>query len=416
MVPSDERPPHHVRSLVGDVVIEMLERLDESATAVSESIHAACQELSDDLYRATRQSTRANLGLVTTMIAEGADPALFTPPEEALAYARTYVHEGLSFELLTRVYREGEHAYARLWRERLQAAAAAPAQLGDSVGYIEDWLFAYVRAINQQLALAYADEREQWIRGSIAVRSDEVRAILSGARIDMIEASSRLGYRLDSRHVAFVIFSVDPETVDPVRGARAVEELEAIAAQVADGFGASSWLAVPMVGYYAGWVAVGEDTGTRPPLRLRPGLRIAFGRPGAGIAGFRRSYLEALVARRVSELSNETPVSLSFSDVSLEALLTTDVDEARRFVQDELGELFDETEPNRRLLRTLEVYLEEDSSFVRSARRLGVHENTVAYRVRRAEGTLGRPTGERQLELRNALRLAHFLGSRESPL
>ena len=42
----------------------------------------------------------------------------------------------------------------------------------------------------------------------------------------------------------------------------------------------------------------------------------------------------------------------------------------------------------------------------RAAARLGVHKNTVAYRIRRAEELLGYGVRERQLELQTALRLA----------
>ena len=57
------------------------------------------------------------------------------------------------------------------------------------------------------------------------------------------------------------------------------------------------------------------------------------------------------------------------------------------------------------LAATLRVYLEEGTSPVRAARRLGVHENTIVYRVRRAEAQLGHPVAERGLELAVALRL-----------
>jgi DNA-binding PucR family transcriptional regulator len=57
----------------------------------------------------------------------------------------------------------------------------------------------------------------------------------------------------------------------------------------------------------------------------------------------------------------------------------------------------------------LAIFLDEGASFVRAARRLGVHSNTVAYRVRRAEAELGHPVTERQLELRCALRLSRLL-------
>src|SRR3954466_1389815 len=98
-------PPHRVRSIIGDVVADMSAVLDESASVVAGTIHENVSELSDDLYAATRQSTRANIGLITTMVASGAEPTVFTAPEEALSYARGYVHEGLSLECLSRVYR-----------------------------------------------------------------------------------------------------------------------------------------------------------------------------------------------------------------------------------------------------------------------------------------------------------------------
>ena len=43
---------------------------------------------------------------------------------------------------------------------------------------------------------------------------------------------------------------------------------------------------------------------------------------------------------------------------------------------------------------TLSAFYEEGSSFVRAARRLGVHENTVTYRVQRAEELLGHSVTE----------------------
>jgi hypothetical protein len=411
MAASVETPPYAVRSLVADVVAEMSEQLDESATVLSDVIHAACPELSLDLYMATRQSTRANLGLVTTMIAEGAAPSAFAAaPEETLAYARTYVHEGLSFDLLTRVYHEWEHAYARLWRETLQVRASTPRDLGDALTYIEDWLFAYVQAMAQRLGAAYGTERAQWVRGSVAVRSEEVRAILSGARIDMIEASSRLRYRLEANHLAIVIFRRHPSSGDRLaNGARPFHEMAQLTDDIARSRGASSVLSLPMAGFYAAWLAVGDDVLASALPGLPSELQVALGRPGAGLEGFRRSHHEALQARRISQLSGRSPAALDYGAVTLEALLTHDVAEARRFVHDQLGPLLDDSEANRRVLRTLEVYLEEDASFVRAARRLGVHGNTVAYRVKRAEHALSRMATDSQLELRTALRLAHLV-------
>jgi hypothetical protein len=411
MVSMTEAPSRRVRSLIDDVLVDMTANIDESATQVSEAIHSACSELTDDMFPATRQSTRANLGLITTLIGEGSEPNAFRAPEEALSYARSYVHEGFSFELLTRAYRLGEHAYGRLWLEQFHARAADASELADSMGYFSDFLFAYVGAMNNPLSEVYTAEHERWIRGSVAMRSEEVRAILAGAKVDVTEASSRLRYRLDGRHLGFVIWN-QGEVGKPAgaHGPGVFDEMDRLAAELADHAGASSALLLPIASYYAGWAAVGNDVDLDTLPRSRGGLRIALGRVGKGIEGFRRSHQEALLTKRVASLSERPSVTfMSFGAVALDSLLTNDLEEAKRFVHYEIGPLMDDSDSSRRLAATLEIFLHEESSFVRAARRLGIHENTVAYRVRRAEELLGRRATDRQLELRAALRLAHFV-------
>jgi DNA-binding PucR family transcriptional regulator len=62
-----------------------------------------------------------------------------------------------------------------------------------------------------------------------------------------------------------------------------------------------------------------------------------------------------------------------------------------------------------RLRATLQVFLEENGSNTRTGRRLGIHQNTVAYRVTRAEELLERPVTQRRLRLQVALQLAQAL-------
>lgn len=398
--------------MIGDVAEEMRVDLDETAGIVSDSIHENCEGLSDELYLSTRQSTRANVGLINTMLGEGADPTDFTAPEEALAYARSYVHEGLSLELLTGAYRQGQKAYTRLWLERLKARATTMDELADSMGYFSDWLFAYIESMNRPLTEVYTAEHERFIRGGLAMRSEEVRSILSGTHVNVTEASGRLRYRLEGRHLGFVIWNdkADPSQTAIADGHKVFGEMDRLSAEIADALGASSFLSLPIGRYTAGWATVCED----PPLETLPlsrnGLRVAMGRVAKGIDGFKRTHQEALLTRRVANLHARPNAScVSFGSVALDALLTSDLEEARRFVSAELGPLMDESDSTRRLAATLEIFLHEESSFVRAARRLGIHENTVAYRVKRAEELLGRKAGERQLELRAALRLARFV-------
>ena len=75
------------------------------------------------------------------------------------------------------------------------------------------------------------------------------------------------------------------------------------------------------------------------------------------------------------------------------------------FVERALGELGRDDDLARRLAATVSVYLEENASRSRAAKRLGIHENTISYRVRQAEEILGHSLETRTLELRVALML-----------
>jgi DNA-binding PucR family transcriptional regulator len=140
------------------------------------------------------------------------------------------------------------------------------------------------------------------------------------------------------------------------------------------------------------------------------GRRAALGIPADGLDGMRRSYEEARSARRVAEVMGARPGSITrYSSAALTAVLTADPGEAVRFAEIQLGALADPDDAMTRLRATVRVYLEENLSPARTARRLGIHQNTVVYRVKRAEEILGREVSSSPLELGVALRLAEGL-------
>src|SRR5262249_44647401 len=114
----------------------------------------------------------------------------------------------------------------------------------------------------------------------------------------------------------------------------------------------------------------------------------------------------AAQARRVVELT-EPPAGCVelYERVAPVALATQDPLLARSFVADELGSLADGSGPSERIAETLAAYLAEGSSPARAAKRLGIHENTVANRIAKAEQQLGYPIEGRRLELALALRM-----------
>jgi DNA-binding PucR family transcriptional regulator len=189
--------------------------------------------------------------------------------------------------------------------------------------------------------------------------------------------------------------------------------MERTAAAVAKSLGAGTPLTVAQGRHLACWAgrrSEPELSRLRLPRTGARGLSVAAGTPAPGVEGFVLSHREALSARRVALLRGDGEGAVAtYPDLGLEALFAEDPEAARRFAARELGPLAAGDDATVRFASTVAIFLEEGSSFVRSGRRLGIHANTVAYRVRRAESLLGRPVTERQLELRVALRLTRLL-------
>jgi DNA-binding PucR family transcriptional regulator len=135
-------------------------------------------------------------------------------------------------------------------------------------------------------------------------------------------------------------------------------------------------------------------------------VSLAIGEPGTGIDGFCRTHAEAEHARRVALLGRSRPgVVTRYADVELLAIATIDLERTRMFVDRALGRLADDDDVARRLAATLSIYLQENRSRTRTAKRLGIHENTVTYRIRQAEGVLEHSVESDALELAMALAL-----------
>jgi len=139
-----------------------------------------------------------------------------------------------------------------------------------------------------------------------------------------------------------------------------------------------------------------------------PGIVVAFGRPAKGVAGFRSSQAEALQSARIASLAGSGGVT-GYAEIELVSLLATDLPRARAFVARQLGPLASAAEPAQRLRETVLAFLRSGGSATRAARELYVHQNTVAYRVKRAEEMLGRSVTDSPIELICALMLADVL-------
>jgi hypothetical protein len=407
-------PPAASRGEIEAMVETLGRELDEMSATLADTVHDHLAELDEDMRPWTLQAARSNLGVIVSMLREGDDPAAAEPPAEAVGYTKEYVVRGLELSLMQRAYRSAQGVFGGLILERLRAVTDDAARLAEAMAFFNAWIFAYVEAVEQRLTDVYVSEHEQWVRGAAAVRAAEVRALLSGAAPeDPAAVSLRLGYELDRFHVGFVVWSEEAGE-EPGDAGDLFAEMERVATAVAKSLGAGPPLTVAEGRHLACWAGRrGEPKLSRLhlPRSGARGLSVAAGTPAPGVEGFVESHREALLARRVARLrGNGTGVVATYPDLALEALLAEDPEAALRFATRELGPLADPDDATVRLAATVAVFLEEGSSFVGAGRRLGIHANTVAYRVRRAESLLGRPVTERQLELRVALRLAALLG------
>lgn len=383
--------------------------LDGLAGAMTDAAMAEMPELAGEEVRdALAASVESNVRLVAEMLRTGMDPAEATPPPAAVEYARELVRRGMSIDLLLRAYFVGHAAFLRTWIDRVDEEVRDPAGRALAIEEASTWTFAYVQALTRGIVDRYTGERERWVRSAVAVKAEIVRALLAGERVDVEGASARLRYALDREHLAFLVWAEDggdPAALDPAA-------LERAAGELVSGLGSGAPLLVAHgTNLVAGWIGSRERIAI-PAARVRAsaGACAAFGSPGSGVAGFRSSHRQALHARRVALLRGGARGSVvRYRDEALAALASADLEHARDFVAGELGPLAGRGETSQRLAGTLRAYLEENASPRRTAHRLGVHENTIANRVRAAEELLGGPVEERTAELLVALRLAELV-------
>jgi DNA-binding PucR family transcriptional regulator len=98
-----------------------------------------------------------------------------------------------------------------------------------------------------------------------------------------------------------------------------------------------------------------------------------------------------------------------YDTAALAAVLLRDRDAAREFAAEELGELAADTRAAHELRDTLATLFASQYDQSRTADLLGVHRNTIAKRLRRAEAILEHPITSRPRELEAALLIAATL-------
>lgn len=380
------------------------------ADELADAIHEELSELARhaDLREETRASCNSVIQLFVETLRFGGDLNRVEPPLAAVGYAREFVRRGVSIETLLRAYHVAHAAFFERWSDQLHTEIEDPDELSVAIEAGATAAFTFVNVLSRGLVERYASERELWARSAAAVRAEELAALLDDPRRDVELASARLGYKLRRRHLGFIIWSSEEG-----KAGFDLAAIERVAAELELGAGAKLLVPVGQL-TIAGWAAVGREGSSLTKLPIPDGIFVAFGSPADGVEGFRRTHAEAQRAARIGRRGGTAAVT-EYRDIELISLAGADPAQACDFVHSRLGPLAAGDARTRVIANTLRVFLEEQASPRRAARRLEVHENTVANRVAAARAMLGRPIEDEVAELLVALRLAPVFAGGPEP-
>ncbi|WGV49223.2 PucR family transcriptional regulator [Rhodococcus erythropolis] len=388
-----------------EVIDGFVQRIDDAIAEANPEV-AADRELRRDVDA----STAAQLRVIVAAIAGGSQEV--TPPAESVALALTVARRGMDLRVLLKIYGAGRLAMLGFVDESIEALPIGPELKRALLVRVWGSAMRWLEVTTELLVATYAKERESLARGAFARRSETVHAIVAGEALHSDEASRILDYPMRRHHTAFVLWTDD---TDPA--ADVLARLDSYARTFVDESNGERVLTLPSGARELwSWVAHfdGQEWASHVGAR-HSDLRVAVGASGYGMEGFARSHREALAAQRVAVRSEGSPGITVYEDVQVPCLLTEDLGELRELVARELKGLAGADGVTTRIRDTVRVYYENNCTAAATAAALGLHKNTVRYRLDQAEKLLGRSVDQRRLPTELALIALESYGATIAP-
>jgi hypothetical protein len=402
---------------VAELVADVAAAVGLRAAAVSEDVYEVIlrdiPELRDDksVLALLASSVHSNVSTCLQVMQHQIDLSDVRAPAAAVEYARRRAQRGTSLTALLRAYRIG-HACFSDWLLKELARQVDDAQMITAATLSMSKIVAgYVDQTSEEIVAAYTRERENWLRNRSAARAARIRDLLSGEKVNVSATEATLGYRLRQYHVGVVCWAGDAAAaVDNIT------RLEHAISQVAGKLAcpdpvflprdvSTAWAWLPL-GIRDTFDAVGAST-----AGVDGDIHFAFGDAAKGTSGFRLTHRQAVAAQTVALAAGSPPRTVVFSQVAPVAMMLGSPDLLRAWVLSTLAGLADDDEHHARLRETLLVFLQSGGSYKTTAEQLMLHKNTVQYRIRRAEESLGRTVSENRHDVELALQAGHWLGS-----
>jgi len=401
--------------LIADVAAAVARRDAAVREDVYETILREIPQLRDDqpVLALLASSVESNVDTCLQIMQHRIDLATVQAPAAAVEYARRLAQRGTPLTALLRAYRVG-HACLSDWlyKELAQQAGDAGKMSAATLG-MSRIVAAYIDQISEAMVTAYGQERENWLRNRSAARGARIRDLLSGERTDVSAAEVTLGYRLRQYHVGLVCWVGDAaSTADEItRLDRAISHVAGQAACPGDPVflprdESSAWAWLPL------GIRDRFDSAAAGTAGLDADIHFAFGSAAKGTTGFRITHQQAIAAQAVVLASGSpAPRAVTFSQVAPVAMMLTSRELLWPWVLSTLAGLATDDEHHARLRETLLVFLQSGGSYKSTAEQLMLHKNTVQYRIRKAEESLGRPVADNRHDVELALLASHWLGS-----
>jgi hypothetical protein len=404
---------------VAELVADVAAAVSRRAAAVSEDVYEVVlreiPELRDDkpVLDLLSSSVHSNVGTCLQILQHQIDLTAVQAPAASLEYARRRAQRGTPLTALLRAYRLG-HACFSDWLLRELARQADDAHMITAATLDMSRVVAgYVDQTSEEIVAAYTRERERWLRNRSAARAARIRDLLSGERVNVTATGATLGYRLRQYHVGLVCWAGDATAA--VDNVTRLEHAVSHVAEKAACFGeplflprdeSSAWAWLPL-GIRDTFDAAGAST-----AGADSDIHFAFGDAVKGVPGFRLTHRQAIAAQAVAFAAGSPPPRVvTFSEVAPVAMMLGSADLLRAWVLATLGGLATDDEHHARLRDTLLVFLRSGGSYKATAEQMVLHKNTVQYRIRKAEQSLGRRAAENRQDVELALQASLWLGS-----
>jgi DNA-binding PucR family transcriptional regulator len=378
---------------------EMLARVDSLAELTLERLRERSPDWSIETAFSREQIlTVARSSILTQLRAFGRDELPSTCPEADAAAARAVARVG-ELRIFSSAYRAAQLVLWDTWFSLVEDAAESGAdERRRLLARGSDFFFRYADLLEDQIAAVYREERSRLHDTNGRRRFRAVKALLDGQPSTALS----LDLDLDQHHLGLLAWD---------------EHGEEAARLLAGRLGRPLFLLAPIEHTWWGWISGQKpfDVAEQRSVELfepPPGAGLAIGLQEFGAPGFRATHRQAQRARMLAPAGS--PTLVRYADVAVEALASENEQEARSFVDRELGAIGDDSAPSARIRDTLSAYFAAGHNASSAAATLGVHEQTVANRLRTAEERLGHPIGARRVELEVALRLRASLARERS--